>query len=72
MLHRVLNGLLHRVVVSRPAKLRHIAGAYWDAWRKSHPMPSPPPEYTRGDILLDVRMEGPVAPVSMEPLPDED
>ena len=62
----------HRVVVSKATKARHVAGAFWDALRKSHPMPSPPPQYTRGDILLEVRMDGPIADIPMDPLPDEE
>lgn len=30
------------------------------------------PRWTRGDVLLEVRMAGPIAPIPMTPLPDED
>ena len=40
----------HRVIVSRAAKLRHVAAAWFDALRKSHPMPSPMPEWSRRDF----------------------
>ena len=60
-----------RVVVGRRTKLRHVAGAFFDAIKKSHPMPTPPPKHQRGDILLEVRMAGPIADIPMDPLPDE-
>lgn len=40
----------HRVYTSSFAKLRHVAGAFFDAVRKSHPMPSPPPKWSRRDF----------------------
>jgi phytoene synthase len=61
----------HRVVVPAYAKLRHVGAAYFDAIRKSHPMPVPAPKITRGDILLEVRMSGPIADIPMGPLPDD-
>ncbi len=33
---------------------------------------SPMPRWTRGEVLLAVRMEGPIAPIPMTPLPDEE
>jgi 15-cis-phytoene synthase len=32
----------------------------------------PMPRWTRGEVLVAVRMAGPVAPIPMTPLPDED
>ena len=35
------------------------------------PLPADPPPYSRGQVLLAVRMAGPVAPIPMTPLRDE-
>ncbi|HEY8603882.1 phytoene/squalene synthase family protein [Tsuneonella suprasediminis] len=61
----------HRVVIGSVAKARHVAAAFWEAARNRPKVPAEPPEWTRGDILIEVRMAGPVAPPSFEPLPDE-
>ena len=59
-----------RVVVGAPEKLRHVSAALWEAVRNKPEEPAEPPEWTRGDILIDVRMAGPIAPPPMEPLPE--
>ena len=59
-----------RVVVGAPEKLRHVSAALWEAIRNKPEEPAEPPEWTRGDILIDVRMAGPIAPPPMEPLPE--
>ncbi|WP_128893363.1 phytoene/squalene synthase family protein [Erythrobacter sp. HKB08] len=62
----------HRVVISTGRKLRLITRAFFEAIRNDPDQPEQMPEWTRGDILIDVRMAGPIAPPPMEPLPDED
>ncbi|WP_095012848.1 phytoene/squalene synthase family protein [Tsuneonella mangrovi] len=53
----------HRVIVSRPAKLGHALAALWEALRNSPAAPAEPPEWTRGEILAEVREAGPIAPM---------
>lgn len=60
----------HRVVVGPVAKLRHVAAAFAEAVRNQPDEPAEPPAWNRGDILIDVRMAGPIAPPPMEPLPE--
>ncbi|WP_336987210.1 phytoene/squalene synthase family protein [Altererythrobacter aquiaggeris] len=62
----------HRVSTSKAAKLGHVIAAFGEALVNRPPQPDQPPKYTRGDILIEVRMAGPIAPPSMEPLPDEE
>ena len=61
----------HRVVVGRREKLRHVTAAFWEAVRNKPEEPAEPPAWNRGDILIDVRMAGPIAPPPMEPLADD-
>jgi phytoene synthase len=61
-----------RVVVSSMDKLRLIASAFFEALRNNPLPPDEMPEWTRGDILIDVRMRGAIAPLPMDPLPDEE
>lgn len=61
----------HRVVIGPIAKLGHIAAAFWEALRNPCEEPPEKPEWTRTDILIEVRMAGPIAPPPMDPLPDE-
>ena len=61
----------HRVVIGRRAKARHVAAAFWEALRNRPQPVERMPEWTRGDILIDVRMAGPIAKPPMDPLPDE-
>lgn len=60
-----------RVVIGPLAKLRHIAAAFWQALRNHPEEPAAMPEWTRNDILIEVRMAGPIAPPPMDALPDE-
>lgn len=60
-----------RVTTSRLQKLRFVGAAFIDALRKSHPMPDTPPPRSRGEILVEVRMAGPIAPPPQTPLRDE-
>lgn len=61
----------HRVVIGRREKAKHAAAAFWEALRNRPAVPAEMPEWNRGDILIDVRMSGPIAKPPMEPLPDE-
>lgn len=60
-----------RVHISRPAKLRFVMQALREALRRPEP-PEEWPAMTRGEILLAIRMAGPIAPMPMTPLPDDD
>lgn len=46
-----------RVTTSTGQKLAHIAGAFVDALRKSHPMPQPMPRLNRRDILAQIHAD---------------
>ncbi len=61
----------HRVVIGRLEKLRHVAAAFGEAVRNKPEEPPEPPAWTRGAILIDVRMAQPIPPPPMEPLADE-
>ena len=60
----------HRVRVSFPAKLGHVARALKETVRGSYP-PQFEPKWTRGQLLVAARMAGPVAGVPDTPLRDE-
>jgi phytoene synthase len=60
----------HRVLVSGPEKLRHVGAALWEAVRNKPKEPTEPPDWKRGDILIDVRMNQPIPEPNMEPLPE--
>lgn len=60
----------HRVQTSAADKLQFVARAFREALRKPGE-PDAWPRYTRGSILVDVRMHGPIPPPPMTPLPDE-
>ncbi|MFA9200868.1 MAG: phytoene/squalene synthase family protein [Cypionkella sp.] len=59
-----------RVVVGRADKLRHVAAAFVEAVKNKPVEPAEPPAWSRGDILIDVRMAQPIPPPPMEPLPE--
>lgn len=61
----------HRVVIGRAEKLRHVSAAFWEAVRNNPGDPGEPPKWSRGQILIDVRMAQPIPPPPMDPLPDE-
>ena len=58
------------MVIGRREKLRHVSAALWEALRNQPDEPGAPAAWTRGDILIDVRMAGPIAAAPMEPLPE--
>lgn len=60
----------NRVVIGKREKLRHVAAAFVEAVKNKPEDPGQPPKWTRGDILIDVRMNQPIPAPSMEPLPD--
>ncbi|MGX7953175.1 phytoene/squalene synthase family protein [Tsuneonella sp. HG249] len=60
----------HRVVIGKRDKLRHVAAAFWEAVRNKPEEPGEPPAWSRGDILIDVRMSQPIPNLPMEPLPE--
>lgn len=61
----------HRVHVGRLEKLALTIRAFGEGLRKPK-KPDPMPRFTRGDILLKLRMQGAPAPMPMTPLPDEE
>jgi phytoene synthase len=61
----------YRVYVTKLAKARLTAKALGQALRGVKP-PAEMPRWSRGDILLKLRMQGDPAPMPMTPLPDED
>ena len=60
-----------RIRPNAVARLALAASAFREALRAPQE-PDEWPRHTRGAVLLDVRMTGPVAPIPMTPLPDED
>ena len=60
----------HRVTTSLFEKLGAAFKGFMEAL--DAPLPADAPPYTRGQVLLAVRMAGPVAPIPMTPLRDED
>src|SRR5690606_40512150 len=61
----------HRIRPSAVARLGLALPASREALRPPEP-PAKWPRHTRGEILIAVRMAGPVAPIPMTPLPDEE
>ncbi len=61
----------HRATVSRAAKLRLVSRAFFEALHRREELVETP-RWTRGELLIAIRMAGPIAPVPMTPLPDED
>jgi len=62
-----------RVVVGTAGKLKLIVHAFAEALRNDHRPPDEPPEWNRGAILIDVRMNQPIPePDKARPLPDEE
>jgi phytoene synthase len=58
----------NRVVIGPLNKLRHVAGAFREAVRNKPEEPAEPAQWNRSEVLIDVRMAGPIAPPPMEPL----
>ena len=61
----------HRIRPNAVARLALAASAFREALRSPGQLEEWP-QHTRGAVLLDVRMTGPVAPIPMTPLPDEE
>lgn len=61
----------HRVRQPAPARLRAVTQAFAEALRQPRE-PAPKPRWTRRELLIAVRMAGPIAPIPMTPLPDEE
>ena len=59
-----------RVKTSRRAKLAAMFKGFMEALEAPLPIDKPPP-YSRGKLLIAVRMEQPIPPPPMTPLPDE-
>jgi len=60
----------HRVRTSRREKLAAVFKGFMESLEAPLPLDRKPP-FTRGQILIAVRMAGPIPPVPMTPLPDE-
>lgn len=69
--HRGKQAWYHRIRPSAVARLGLAIAALREALRPPEP-PAEWPRHTRGEILIAVRMAGPVAPIPMTPLPDEE
>ncbi len=61
----------HRVRTGALAKLGHVIAAFFEAWITA-PAPDEWPAHTRGSLMTAARMAGPIAPMPMTPLPDEE
>ena len=63
----------HRVVIGRVEKLRHIARAFWEALLNREPEEAPEmPKWTRGELMIEARMNAPIPKVEIEPLPEDE
>jgi phytoene synthase len=60
----------HRIAVSAIGKLGAALRGFMEALDPPLPLDRPVP-WSRGQVLLAVRMAGPIAPIPMTPLPDE-
>lgn len=60
-----------RVVIPAAAKLRCVAQSLRAALQKPR-VPAAWPAVSRGEILIAIRMDGPIAEMPMTPLPDDD
>jgi phytoene synthase len=60
----------HRVTTSRREKLGAVFRGFMEALEAPLPIDKAPP-YRRGQLLIAVRMEQPIPPPPMTPLPDE-
>lgn len=61
----------HNVRKPAPIRLRAVAQAFGEALGRPDE-PARWPRWTRGELLIAVRMAGPIAPMPMTPLPDEE
>ncbi|MXO66998.1 phytoene/squalene synthase family protein [Altericroceibacterium endophyticum] len=60
-----------RVHTSAAAKARFVSKGFYQALRRA-PEPEKWPRWTRSEVLVAVRMAGPIAPIPMTPLREED
>ena len=60
-----------RVRIGPLAKVGHILSAFTEAMKRPR-VPEQWPRWTRGEVLVAVRMAGPIAPMPTTPLPDEE
>ncbi len=60
-----------RVYTTLPVKLGLVGAALKEAISGSYP-PDEMPKWTRGELMMLARMDGPIPDAAMEPLPDED
>jgi phytoene synthase len=61
----------HRITTSGSEKLGAVFKGFMEALDPPLPAERAPP-YSRGEVLIAVRMAGPIAPIPMTPLPDEE
>lgn len=61
----------HRVRTGRFEKLGHLVAAFFEALGGA-PEPDEWPRHTRGSLMTAARMAGPIAPMPITPLPDEE
>ena len=59
------------MVIGKREKLRHVAAAFVESVRNRPEQPDQAAKWSRGDILIDVRMAQPIPAPSMEPLREE-
>ena len=60
----------HRIATRLTEKLGAVFRGFMEAL--DAPVPAPRPPYSRGQVLIAVRMAGPIPPPPMTPLPDEE
>ena len=73
VVERGVNAWDNRVVIGRLAKLRHIVRAFWEALLNREPeQPPEMPQWTRGELMIEARMNAPIPKVEIEPLPEEE
>ena len=73
VVERGANAWDNRVVIDRWAKLRHIARAFWEALRSRKPEEEPEmPQWARGELMIEARMNAPIPKVEIEPLPEDE
>jgi phytoene synthase len=61
----------HRITASGLETLGAMFRGFMETLDPPLPIDRPPP-YSRGEVLIAVRMAGPIAPIPMTPLPDEE
>lgn len=61
----------HRIRTGFFEKIGHVVAAFFEALRTA-PEPEVWPRHTRGSLMTAARMAGPIAPMPLTPLPDEE